>query len=179
MSTNHRAWMKAAGFSLALVVASGCATARAVSAPGPPLQVPPAPPRLLVLSDEPPPPSEAPTLPSPVVATPSSPPPVVRAPNPDPKPVQTVVAPGAPADPRTFGRPGDASRGKAINDRIGVASRTLALVNVARLSAADRVEYEQAHRFIQQAKQAVRERNLVFAATLADKAASLAAGLAN
>ncbi len=162
----------------ALAVASGCATARAGNAPGPPLQVPPAPPRLIVLSEEPPPPAE-PTPPSPVVATPPSPPPVVRAPRPDPAPAQTAEAPGAPADPRTFGRPGDAARGQAIDDRIGVASRTLARVDVARLSAAERVEYEQARRFIQQAEQAVRERNLVFAATLADKAASLAAGLAN
>jgi len=171
--------MRAAGLALALAVASGCATARAGSAPGPALEVPPAPPRLLVLSEEPPPPAEGPTPLSPVVATPPSPPPVVRAPSPDPKPLPTAVAPGAPVDPRTFGRPGDAARGKAINDRIGVASRTLARVDVARLSAADRAEYEQARRFIQQAEQAVRERNLVFAVTLADKAASLAADLVN
>jgi hypothetical protein len=57
------------------------------------------------------------------------------------------------------------------------STRDLGRVNVARLSADGRAQFEQARRFSQQAEQALRARNLFFAATLADKSASLAADL--
>jgi hypothetical protein len=50
-------------------------------------------------------------------------------------------------------------------------------VNYARLSPDGREAYDQSKRFSAQADQALKERNLNFAATLADKAATLAAEL--
>jgi hypothetical protein len=46
------------------------------------------------------------------------------------------------------------------------------------LGAEGRANFDQARRFIAQAEDALRARNLVFAATVADKAATLAAQLA-
>ena len=57
------------------------------------------------------------------------------------------------------------------------ANRDLARVDYGKLSTDGRAQYEQAKRFSQQADEALKERNLVFAATLADKAATLAAEL--
>ena len=54
------------------------------------------------------------------------------------------------------------------------AARDRARVNVSRLSAAGRSQYEQSERFTAQARQALRDRNLMFAETLAEKAAALA-----
>jgi hypothetical protein len=50
-------------------------------------------------------------------------------------------------------------------------------VDYGRLNADARAQYDQSKRFMEQAQQALRDRNFVFAATLADKAATLAAGL--
>ena len=47
-------------------------------------------------------------------------------------------------------------------------------MNVSRLSTAGRSQYEQSERFTAQAQQALLDRNLMFAATLAEKAAALA-----
>jgi hypothetical protein len=57
------------------------------------------------------------------------------------------------------------------------AARAISQVEYARLSVDGRSQYDQSKRFSEQAEQALRERNLVFAATLADKAATLAAEL--
>jgi hypothetical protein len=54
------------------------------------------------------------------------------------------------------------------------AARDRAGANLRRLSAAGRSQYEQSERFTAQAEQALRDRNLIFAATLAEKAAALA-----
>jgi hypothetical protein len=50
-------------------------------------------------------------------------------------------------------------------------------VDYGKLNADARAQYDQAKRFMEQAQQALRDRNFVFAATLADKAATLAAEL--
>lgn len=114
----------------------------------------------------------------PVVAKPSppAPRPVVK---PEPKPEPPVaVADPRPAEPRTL-KPGDAAMSeKAIRDRVASASRDLARIDYRRLSSPRRSQYDQSKRFVEQAEQAIREQNLVFAATLADKAAVLAAELA-
>ena len=57
------------------------------------------------------------------------------------------------------------------------AQRDLARVDYGKLTADGRAQYDQAKRFSEQAEQALKERNLTFASTLADKAATLAAGL--
>jgi hypothetical protein len=54
----------------------------------------------------------------------------------------------------------------------------LGRVDYGKLNADARAQYEQSKRFTEQAQQALKDRNFVFASTLADKAAALAAGLA-
>jgi hypothetical protein len=55
------------------------------------------------------------------------------------------------------------------------AARDLSRVNAATLSADGRAQFETARRFLQQAEEALKGHNLVYAGTLADKAATLAA----
>jgi hypothetical protein len=55
------------------------------------------------------------------------------------------------------------------------ASRDLSRANPATLSADGRAQFETARRFLQQAEDALKSRNFVYAGTLADKAATLAA----
>jgi len=65
----------------------------------------------------------------------------------------------------------------AIRDLLGRAARDLSRVNAASLSGDGRAQYDQARRFIQQAEDALKVRNIVFAGKLADKAATMAAVL--
>ena len=64
-----------------------------------------------------------------------------------------------------------------MRDTLARAARDINRVNYSRLSAEGRAQYEQSRRFSTQAEQALKERNLIFAATLADKAATLATEL--
>ncbi len=81
-----------------------------------------------------------------------------------------------------FGGTGDLRAGSGstaatesnVRAMLARAARGRAGVNVSRLSAAGRSQYEQSERFTAQAQQALRDRNLIFAATLAEKAAALA-----
>ena len=57
------------------------------------------------------------------------------------------------------------------------AARDLARVNQASLKADGRTQFETARRFLQQAEEALKVRNIVFAGKLADKAATMAAVL--
>ena len=86
----------------------------------------------------------------------------------------------APVEPREL-RPAsparDAAAEKDVRDTLARAARDLGRVNYGRLSADARAQYDQSKRFTQQAEQALKDRNFVFAATLADKAATLAAEL--
>jgi hypothetical protein len=65
----------------------------------------------------------------------------------------------------------------AIRDLLGRAARDLSRVNAASLNGDGRAQYDQASRFIQQAEDALKSRNVVFAGKLADKAAAMAAVL--
>ena len=175
------------GALLALLAATACggacATAHAKSAAdGPPLDIPKPPPRVIAAIEEPPaPPIEEPPAPAPPPSRPTTAPPR-SAPRPEPR-VDSAVPSAPPADarpsePRTLRAPGEDPGERAIRDRLATANRDLARVNYARLSAGGRAQYDQSKRFIQQAEQALKDRNLVFASTLADKAAALAAELA-
>jgi hypothetical protein len=57
------------------------------------------------------------------------------------------------------------------------ALRDLERTDYRLLSADRRTQYDTARRFVQQAEDALKEQNLVFAEQLADKAATLAAAL--
>ena len=72
----------------------------------------------------------------------------------------------------------DAAAERQVRDLLARASRDLGRVDYRRLSTEGKSQYEQAQRFAEQADQALKERNFVFAATLADKAATLASQLA-
>ena len=168
-------------FLLALAGATGCAKARAASAPdGPALQVPQPPARVIVAASEPPPlpieepPVQPPVLPAPTPVAPRpAPAPAPRAVRPDPP-----EPPAARPEPRTLRTPGDVARERAIRERLSAASADLGRVDVTRLSPGARAQFDQARRFVQQAEQAIKDQNLAFASTLADKAATLAADLA-
>lgn len=176
--------------------ATACVKARAASAPdGPPLEMPAPPPRVLAPVDEPPPATAAVPEPPPVVeprpparpparrangtATeaearpePVVPPPVAAQGPPEPVPTETRELRAAPAS-----NAADAERG--VRELLTRASRDLNRVDYGRLSADGRAQYEQSKRFSVQAEQALKDRNFVFATTLADKAAVLATELLN
>lgn len=164
--------------------AGGCAKAKAASVPeGPPLAVPAPPARVLapvaaapvlapvatpvpempVVVVAPPPPARPPARPAP---RPEAPPAAVAQPGPDP-PRELRAAPSA----------ADAAAERDVRETLARAASDLGRVDYGRLQADGRAQYEQSKRFTQQAEQALRDRNFVFAATLADKAATLAAEL--
>ncbi len=165
-----------------------CAKAQAKAVPeGPPLDVPAAPARVLAPVEEPvievAPPPELPAAAAPPRTPPR--PPARRAEQPQPPvdPAPVAVAPPveptpeAPRELRPASPAGEAAAEKAVRDTLALAARDLGVINYGRLSAEAKAQYEQSKRFTQQAEQAMKDRNFVFAATLADKAATLAAGL--
>src|SRR5262249_27393007 len=186
-SDSMRTWIALFGtLALAAVVVSGCAKAQAKSAPvGPPLDVPAPPPRVLAPVEEPVI-AVAPTpepLPEPPPRTPPPRPPARRAEEPRPEPAPAATATPEPAPPtepkelRAASPARDAAAEKEVRDTLTRAARDLGRVDYGRLGMDARAQYDQSKRFTQQAEQALKDRNFVFAATLADKAAALAAEL--
>ena len=174
--------------ALTVVAAGGCARPQAASNPdGPPLEMP-RPPEHVVAPVELPPLAELPEpepAALPAAAAPRTPPPARPAP-PKPQPAAPPAAatappptPPAPTESRelTAPSPASAANEKTIRDLLARSSRDLAQVNYKLLSADRRAQYDQSKRFSEQAEQALKDRNLIFAATLADKAATLAAEL--
>jgi len=104
-------------------------------------------------------------------ARPAPAPPAAAVPAPAPPP-----PPAAPRDLRAPS-PANAATERSVRDLLARAARDINQVDYSRLSAEGKSQYEQSKRFSIQAEQALRERNLIFAATLADKAATLAAEL--
>ena len=172
----------------AAAICGACAKAQAKNVPdGPPLAMPMPPERVLAPVELP----VAVAVAAPAVEAPSDPPAVTPPPRTPPRPPQRreeperppEAAPAAaegPAEPRDL-RPTspalDAAAEREVRDTLARAARDLARVDYARLTADARSQYDQSKRFTQQAEEALRDRNFVFAATLADKAATLAAGL--
>jgi hypothetical protein len=191
-------WVLGFGICLALA-ASGCAKTKAKTvAEGPALQVPEPPPRVLAPVEEEPiaatpatpeasPPAPAPRTAPPRPATPPRRPNAATnepAPRQEPPPAEQPVTPPVattPAEPPRELRPAlsaaDAAEERKIRDLLTRAARDLNRVDYRRLSTDGRAQYEQSKRFNDQAEQAIKDRNYVFAATLADKAATLAAQL--
>jgi hypothetical protein len=106
----------------------------------------------------------------------------------EPKPTPPVAAqtppppaPAAPAEPprdlRAAPSPTNATTERTVRDTLARATRDINRVDYGKLSADGRVQYDQSKRFSQQAEQALKDRNVLFAATLADKAAQIAAEL--
>ena len=174
------------GFGIFAASAAGCAKAQAKDiAGGPPLDVPAPPERVLApVEEEPvlvsaPPPAEAAP---PAAAAPRTPPrpPVRREPEPPPAAAAPTTPQPAPEPPREL-RPAspaaDAAAERESRDALARAARDLGRVDYGKLNPDARAQYDQSKRFVEQAQQALKDRNFVFAATLSDKAAALAAEL--
>lgn len=177
---------------LVMLAAAGCAKARANVEPEPlSLEVPAPPPRVIVPPDLDPEPAEPPVSePEPPQQKPARrpsqprpdgkagpartekkvevPPPVVEAAHPVPPPTATLqqALPGAPTEVE-----------RQVRDQLALATGALRRVDYLGLNADARSQYDTAKRFIEQAEQALKEKNFVFAAKVAEKAAGLAASL--
>lgn len=163
------------------LVSTGCAKARAADLvpDGPPLAVPLPPPRVITPLDDPePPPAPVAEAPPPAPARPTSPARTTPRREPDSPPAAPAAAPPAPPEPPRDLRPAfDPGAERKIRDLLTRAARDLNRVDYRRLSGEGKSQYEQAKRFAEQAEQALRERNYIFANTLADKSATIAAEL--
>jgi hypothetical protein len=178
--------MQTAPLAVVLVVvafgAAGC-SARAIAPMAEPeipsLEPPPAPPRIVAVYPDPPPPV-------PLEATATVPPSAVLKPQPRPTPPPPTqeparesasVASPPPALTLTPAPGIEAKTEASIRVLLGRASSDLARVNGTSLNADGRTQLEAARRFVQQAEEALKARNLVFAGKLADKAVAMAAVL--
>jgi hypothetical protein len=99
-----------------------------------------------------------------------------------PQPAPAVQGPPPPpAEPprelRPLPSPRNAASERTVRETLARAARDLGRVEYGKLTEEGRDQYDQSRRFAQQAEQALRTRNVIFAATLADKAATLAAQL--
>ena len=174
---------------LLVLAATGCAKARAGAVPaGPPLETPLPPPRVVSspIESEPivaeVPPIEAPS--------PRTPPNAPRAAAPRPErtepPAAASQAPAPPAaapppaeePPRTLQTTANATQAEQrIRGLLANATRDLGRIDYRALSVDAQAQYDIAKRFTQQADEAMKGKNIVFAEQLADKAAALAAQL--
>lgn len=166
--------------------AGACSKARAQTVPdGPPLAMPQPPPRVVTPMDEPlaavpittelpaaagaptPPPRTPPRRTDAATAAPAQPAPPVT-----PLPVPAVEPPRA-ARPTAH----ELAEEKRIRGLLSRATRDIGRIDYRRLSNEGRAQYDQSKALAEQAEQAIKDRNWVFADTLADKAATLAAEL--
>ena len=174
--------MRAAWRVVALaIVASACAAKAPVRVEPelPSLDPPLPPPRVIALypEEEEPGPAPVPAAPE----KPATPPRPATRPTkvePRPEPARSELAKPAVAPPLTLTpSPGtDVKTEAAIRNLLSRAARDLSRVNASALGTDGRAQYDTAQRFLQQAEEALKVRNLVFAGKLADKAATLAAG---
>jgi outer membrane biosynthesis protein TonB len=180
-----------AALALTVAAASACAKAKpATVADGPPLAMPAPPNRVFALPEEPipvqaPPPeiadAEPPKPAPPRAARPRTAPAPPAEAQREPEPPPPVAA--APAQPepgrelRTTSSAADANAERQVRDLLQKATRDLGRIDYRKLSNEGRSQYDQAKRFAEQAEQAIKERNFVFASTLAEKAATLASQL--
>ena len=174
--------------ALAAGTASACVKSKPVlAADGPPLAMPLPPSRVFAPPQEPipaeaPPPEVADIeppkpAPRPPARTRTPAPAEASKPDPEPPPVAAAPAPEAPRELRTTPSAADANAERQVRALLDKASRALGRFDYRKLSNEGRSQYDQAKRFAEQADQAIKERNFVFAATLAEKAATLASQL--
>ena len=188
-----RAWPRQLGISVLLGLwvlgfglSAGCAKARAQTVPdGPPLAVPPPPDRVIAPPEEPvlaaAPPTEAPGPVTPAV--PPRPQPTAKPAPSTSVPATTAVVP-PPIVPPVIETPkpspptaADLASERRIRDILRRATRDIGRVTYNRLTPAGRSQYDQSKSLSEQAEEAIKDRNWVFAETLAEKAETLAAEL--
>lgn len=169
---------------LAAVGLTGCASVQArTEAPMPALAPPDVPPRVVAEYEPDPPLPAAPVATETVPPPPRVPRPVRReAPKPD---VPVEEQPQVPPAPPPTAPPPLALQRSAASQRADQSVRTLLAqaavdlgrVNYQALDTDGRAQYDTARRFMTQADEALKARNLVYAGKLADKAATMAAVL--
>jgi outer membrane biosynthesis protein TonB len=170
------------------MAASACVSAQAKGDAGGPALAPPAPPPHTIIPveivEEPAAPP-APPLPAPVIVRPSSRPRAAKPEKPAEKPVEkpdpgaAAIQPPAPVPAPPLQTTANVTEvEKTIRARMAQASRDLDRIDSRALNPERRTQYDTAKRFLQQADDALKVKNLVFAEQLADKAATLAAALA-
>jgi hypothetical protein len=169
------------GAMIAALAAGGCATARAKAPSGPVSLEAPAPPPRVIVPPEPEIPAPPVPAPEPGSVAPKTPrrSPVAGPAKTEPKvdsPRAAQQAPPATLQQELPASPSDIAR--KVREQLGQAQNDLGRVDYLALSADGKSQYDTAKRFIVQAEQALREKNLVFAAKVAEKAAGLAANLA-
>lgn len=166
----------------ATVLAASCAKARAQVEPEmPALAPPPPPPRVVAVYEpelepipaaEPEPTEEATQVPRPRPNRPAQ-----NRPDTRPEPARTEPAPRPSPPPALTLKPPTGSEAKteaSIRDLLDRVSRDLGRVNYAALDRDGRAQYDTARGFRQQAEEALKNKNYVFAGKLADKAATMA-----
>jgi hypothetical protein len=170
---------------------SACASSKPTIVKAEPLNVPPAPPRVISPAPEPP---EEPTEPEPVPPLPrtsrpaaretappkveprvSETPPQPSAETPVTPPPNPAPAPAAEGTPelKTAGTPDDAKASREVRDTLDRAGRLLNSIDYRVLSNASKLQYDMAKRFIEQSEEAVKARNYVAAKLMAEKAETI------
>jgi hypothetical protein len=175
-------------------VLSGCARVHAKAIPDvPALDVPAPPPREVEATEvDPPPPVGLVQEPARSVPPRTPPAPIREQPRPDapraeqPKPEQPasetpkpLEEPARPTTLQTTPVTAEAAVERGIRATLARASNDLNRIDYRVLNADARMQYETAKSFVHQAEEAIHRQNLVFAKTVADKAAALAAQLAS
>jgi outer membrane biosynthesis protein TonB len=177
-----------------LILPSACAKAHAKTAPDAPLDMPAPPPRDVEPAEPEASPPGVPLIAEPARNLPPrparpAPPPPREAPKPEtakPEPPKPETAPeprpaDEPAHPPTTLQTtpttaeGDLERG--VRATLTRATNELNRIDYRGLNTDARTQYDTAKRFIRQADDAMKSKNLVFAKNLADKAAAIAAQL--
>lgn len=184
-------------FLLVSLASVSCTRAQAKVTPDQPLDVPAPPPREVDVTDTEPP------APVPLVSEPARNAPPRARPLParepqrtepvrpdnakpeqqpePPKPPEEVKPPPPAPPPTTLQTTPANAEGeveRAIRASLARANADLNRIDYRALSKEARTQYDMAKRFVQQAEAALHEKNLIFAKTVADKAAVIAAQLA-
>jgi hypothetical protein len=174
----------------ALLTACAKAKAADLGPDGPPLAMSAPPPRVITPVEEvavappPPLPAPAPAAAGAAPAKPATPPRPRTDPKPDPppavaaQPATPTVSSPEPLEVRSVPSAAAAAEERKVRDVMQRAQNDLKRVTPQRLSPEGKSQYEQARRFYEQAEEALKEKNFVYAMKLAENAATLAAGLA-
>jgi hypothetical protein len=174
------------------VLSSGCVRTAAKTVPDAPLDMPAPPPRDFEPATEAEAPAPVPLATEPARNAPTRPTTARPAPReparPEPPKVEPPKPEAPPADPpkpadepprpastlQTTPATGDGEIERGIRSSLARANADLNRIDYRVLNADARTQYDTAKRFIRQADDALKTKNLVFAKNLADKAAALA-----
>ena len=177
-----RALAVRASIALLALSVSACMRARAEVLPEVPLDVPEAPPRVVDVLDPQEPPiialPEEPTRNTPVIPRPAPAPRVESRPA---EPPRAEPEPPKPADEaartpalQTTPTQQETEAERRVRTQLVQATTGLNRINTQALNSDARLQFDTARRFVAQAEEALKARNVVFAANLAEKAVALA-----